>query len=102
VLGVRANLANMALGDGMTFVPRLDLGWQHALAAFTPYQTVSYANAGTSFQVLGTPLAQDAAAVQAGFDLKVAPSATLSLSYDGSFSPKVENHAFRGALSWHF
>ncbi len=102
LLGVRANLADMALGDNMTLAPRLDLGWQHALARLTPYQTVSYVNAGTSFAVLGTPLAQDAAALQAGFDLKVSPSATLFVSYDGSYSSRVENHAFRGGLSWRF
>jgi len=102
LLGLRANLADMALGADLSLSPRLDLGWQHALAGVAPYQTVSYANAGTSFEVLGTPLAADAATLQAGFDLKVGASTMLSLSYDGSFSPTVENHAFRGSLSWHF
>jgi outer membrane autotransporter protein len=102
LMGLRANLAEMALGGDMALSPRLDLGWQHALAGITRSQTVSYANAATSFTVLGTPLSKDAAALQAGFDLKLAPSATLSVSYDGSFSPTVENHTFRGGLSWHF
>lgn len=47
----------MALGDGMAPSPGLDLGWQHALAAIIPSQVVSYADAATSFSVLGTPLA---------------------------------------------
>jgi hypothetical protein len=41
-------------------------------------------------------------ALQAGFDLRLSQSATLSVSYDGSFSSTVENHALRGSLSWHF
>ena len=102
LLGLRADLADMALGADMALSPRLDLGWQHALAGIAPYQTVSFVNTGSSFDVLGTPLARDAAALQAGFDLKVGASTMLSLSYDGSFSPTVENHAIRGALSWHF
>lgn len=102
LLGLRTNLADLALGADMALSPRLDLGWQHALAGATPYQLVSFVNAGTGFQVLGTPLARDAAALQAGFDLKVGASSTLSLSYDGSFSSTVENHEIRGALSWRF
>ncbi len=57
----------------MTMSPRLDLGWQHALAGLAPSQTVSYLNAGTGFTVLGTPLARDAAAPQAGIGLRLAP-----------------------------
>jgi outer membrane autotransporter protein len=102
MLGMRANLAEMDLGSHIALLPRLDLGWQHALASFTPYQTVSTINAGTSFLVLGTPLGKDAAAIQAGFDLKIGPATALFVSYDGSFSPTVENHAFRGGLSWSF
>ena len=73
-LGLRANLAGMALGGGLVLTPRLDLGWQHALAPFTPYQTVSYVNAGTSFQTMGTPLVEDAGTIQAGFELKASGS----------------------------
>ncbi len=102
LLGLRANLADMALGDDMALSPRLDLGWQHAVAGLTPSQMVSYANSGTSFSVLDMPLAPDAAALQAGFDLRLSPSAVLSQSYDGSFSSTVKNHAFSGGLSWRF
>ena len=102
LLGLRANTADLEVGDGMTLSPRLDLGWQHALAVLTPYQTVSIANTGTSLLVLGTPLAANAAALQAGFDVKVGRSLMLSVSYDGSFSSTVENHAFRGGLTWSF
>src|SRR6185436_11650746 len=100
--GMRANLPDIALGSQIALSPRLDLGWQHALTPFTPYQTVTYANAATSFQLLGTPLANDAANIQAGFDLKIGPATALFLSYDGSFASRVESHALRGGLSWHF
>jgi outer membrane autotransporter protein len=102
LLGLRTNLGEMALGDDLALSPKLDLGWQHLLAPFTPGQTVNIVNAETSFLVLGTPLAKDAANLQAGFDLKLGNTATLSLSYDGSFSPTVESHGFRGGLRWNF
>ena len=62
---------------------RLDAGWQHAFWLFLPRQLVTYRDAGTSFLVAGTPLARDAALVQAGFDLSLG-AATLFLAYDGS------------------
>ena len=102
LLGLRTELADMALGGGMTLSPRLDLGWQHALAPFTPYQTVSFTNTGTSFQVLGSPLVEDAGVVQAGFELKAGGAATLFVSYDGSFSSTVESQGFHGGLNWRF
>jgi outer membrane autotransporter protein len=102
LLGLRTELADMALGAGMTLSPRLDLGWQHALAPFTPYQTVSFASTGTSFQVLGSPLVEDAGVVQAGFELKAGGAATLFVSYDGSFSSTVESQGFHGGLNWRF
>lgn len=101
-LGMRANLAEMAMGWGTSLSPRIDLGWQHALAPFTPYQTVTFADAGTSFEVLGTPLVEDAGTLQAGFDLKLGGTAALFVSYDGSFSSTVESHAIRGGLNWRF
>jgi fibronectin-binding autotransporter adhesin len=102
LLGLRTALANIGLGDGLTLTPRLGLGWQHALAKLTPSQTVSYVNTSTSFLVQGTPLAQDAASVEAGLALKLAPSASLCLSYDGSFSATTQNHAIRMGLNWRF
>jgi len=102
MLGVRANVAELPLGWGMVLSPRLDLGWQHALAPVTPYQTVSLTNAVTSFQVLGTPLVEDAGTIQAGFELTAGRGVGLFVSYDGSLSYTVESHAFRGGLDWRF
>ncbi|HEX4637780.1 MAG TPA: hypothetical protein VH189_16475 [Rhizomicrobium sp.] len=65
-------------------------------------QPQHHIDAGTSFQILGTPLVDDAGTVQAGFDFKVGRSATLFVSYDGSFSSTVESHALRGGLNWRF
>jgi outer membrane autotransporter protein len=97
-LGLKAALSGMMLDD-MAITPRIDLGWQHALGHVRPGQIVTYQNASQSFLVLGAPLGIDAAAVQFGFDLAVAPDVTLNVGYDGSFSSRVQNNAIRAGLS---
>ena len=82
-LGLKASLANLTLGDDMAILPKIDLGWQ---------------NVNQSFPVLGLPLSTDAAAVQIGFDLTVAPGVTVNAGYDGSFSSRVQNNALRLSL----
>ena len=98
--GVRAALSDLKL-DEYDLIPRLDIGWQHALSRMTPGQTVTYQNASTSFTVLGTPLAQDSAAVQAGFEVRRGPL-SLFLGYDGALAATSESHGFRGGLDWRF
>jgi uncharacterized protein with beta-barrel porin domain len=66
-----------------------------------PGQSLLLQSANQSLSVLGTPLAEDVAVLQAGFDLRLGP-ATLSIGYDGSFASTTENHAFRGGLNWQF
>jgi outer membrane autotransporter protein len=102
LLGMRALLASVKLDDDLALIPRFNLGWQHALSRLTPGQLATYQNAGTSFLVLGTPLAQDAAALQLGFELHSGAAASLFAVYDGSFSSAAENHGFRGGLEWRF
>jgi uncharacterized protein with beta-barrel porin domain len=87
------------MGD---LVPHIDLGWQHALGSFRPGQTQTLQSLSQSFAVLGAPLAQDAAAVRAGFSVTLSPDATLSVDYDGSFADRVQNNAVRGMLAWKF
>lgn len=96
-LGIRA-----AFNLSGAFVPKFSVGWQHAFTSLAPGQIVTFQNAGTSFAVLGLPLASDAAAVQAGFDANLSPNAMISLSYDGSFAGRVENNALRGTFDWRF
>jgi len=100
ILGVRGAIPGLKLDD-MDLTPRLDVGWQHALTHFAPGQTVTLVNANQSFLVLGTPLARDAANIQAGFDLSLG-AATLFVAYDGSFAATTESHGFRGGLNWQF
>jgi hypothetical protein len=66
-----------------------------------PGQTSTLVDAGQSLPASGHALAEDPAAIQAGFDLRPG-SATMFVGCDGSFAQKTENHAFRGGLNWRF
>jgi fibronectin-binding autotransporter adhesin len=100
-LGMRASLANVMLED-WNLTPRIDLGWQHSFDTLHPGQTVTFSATGQSFNVLGVPLAVDAATVQVGVGMAIAPNAFLSLSYDGSFSSRVQDNGIEGRLAWRF
>jgi fibronectin-binding autotransporter adhesin len=101
-LGMRGSLGELPLYEDVSLTPRLDMAWQHALNVLTPGQLVNFASAGQSFTVLGVPLDDNAAGIQAGFDLKVAPGMILSLGYDGELGARDTSHAVRGGFSWAF
>jgi hypothetical protein len=99
-LGMRAAFAPIV--SVASIVPHIDLGWQHGFNILRPGQTVTLQSLSQSFAVLGVPLAPDAAAARVGFDIALAPHASLSLDYDGSFANRVQNNAIRGGLEWKF
>jgi Calcineurin-like phosphoesterase len=57
---------------------------------------------GIGFGITGVPIAQDAALVEAGLDVVVAPDATLSLSYQGQLAGDIQDNGIRGNLDWRF
>jgi uncharacterized protein with beta-barrel porin domain len=59
-----------------------------------------FAGTGESFAVTGVPLGSDAAAIQAGLDFVLTPTATLDIGYDGEVSSRVQDHAVRADLAW--
>lgn len=97
-LGVRLARDDLHLGT-MGLGLRADLGWSHALDDRVPAQLLAYAN-GQSFTVLGVPVGQDAATLQLGLDVAIAPAATLHVGYDGSFSDRGSGNAVMGGLDW--
>ncbi|QAZ44180.1 hypothetical protein C1M53_15750 [Mesorhizobium sp. Pch-S] len=77
------------------------IGWRHAYGDITP--TVSQAFTGSNaFQIVGAPIAKDAAVIEAGLDFTVAPRATLGITYHGELGSKVSDHGVRADLSVKF
>jgi len=74
------------------------LSWRHAFGDTTPQNQMSFAGGGNAFSVSGTPIAQNTAMVEAGFDLGVSERAIVNLSYDGEISRHSQQHGFNARL----
>nr|WP_233101736.1 autotransporter domain-containing protein [Variovorax sp. IB41] len=98
-LGVHAQ-AEWALG-GVPVTAKGTLGWQHALGDTVPDARFSLAG-GRSFEIEGTPIARDAALVEAGLNFKVAPQANLSLTYSGRYGAKANDQSLRASFAMKF
>jgi subtilase-type serine protease len=62
------------------------VGWRHAWSDVTPMSRLSFAGMDV-FEISGLPIARDAALLEVGFDVDLAPATTLSLSYQGRCQP---------------
>ena len=98
-LGMRAS-TDFTLGN-VNAVAKASAGWRHAFGGTTPAATFAFAGGGP-FNVLGVPIAQDAAVIEAGFDFRLAPNATLGISYGGQFGSGTLDQSVRGNLSIKF
>jgi outer membrane autotransporter protein len=98
-----AHLAtSRALANGMTLTPRVSAAWQHAFGDVNPAAALTFQTLGTSFTTAGAPIARDAAIVDAGLDLRVAPQATVGLFYLGQLAASAQDHSVRGSFTWRF
>jgi subtilase-type serine protease len=101
-LGIRV-AKDFALQNGMVLVPRASLAWQYAFGDLTPEASLAFADASNlNFTVAGAPIAQNAALIDAGFDLRLSARARLGLSYYGQLSADAQQNAVRGNFSWRF
>jgi len=98
-LGVGAD-RKFAIGDGMLLTAKGALGWRHALGG-APDDAHALAD-GTSFSVVGAPIAGDTAIVNAGFSLDVSAANTLDLSYDGQLGLGGQTHVLKGTWAGSF
>lgn len=70
------------------------LGWQHAYGDVGPTSDLAF-NTGASFTISGVPIARDALAVEAGFDVLLSPNATLGAAYSGQIAKGTDGHVFK-------
>ncbi|WP_348935889.1 autotransporter domain-containing protein [Aquabacter sp. CN5-332] len=77
------------------------IGWRHAFGDITP--TISQAFVSSdAFTVTGVPIAEDAAVLEAGFDVRVGGSTTLGVAYTGQFGGDVTQNGFNATLKVSF
>ncbi len=98
-LGVRAEHA-IALGEIDGTLSGM-LGWRHAFGDTTPTSTHAFGGSD-SFLISGVPIAPDAAVIEAGLDLKLAPGATLGVTYAGQLAADAREHGIRARLGVEF
>ncbi len=99
-LGLRAS-TGFTIGNDMTTTARGMLGWRHAFGDTTPVSTVAFIG-GSPFNIAGAPIAEDAAAVEAGLDLNLTPNMILGLAYGGQFGSGLTDQTVRGNFSIKF
>jgi len=61
------------------------LGWRHAFGDIIPTAALSFAGSDF-FAIAGVPIAEDAAVIEAGLGLELAPNATLGVAYQGQIA----------------
>lgn len=80
---------------------RGSLAWQHAFGDVTPVSTFAFAGS-QPFTVAGTPVAEDAALVEAGIDLAFSPAFTVTVFYAGQLAASAQENLFKGGLTLRF
>ena len=98
-LGVRAS-TEFTVGS-VAATAKGSAGWRHAFGDTTPASTFAFAGGG-AFTVLGVPIAQDSAVIDAGVDVSLAPNVDLGISYGGQFGAGAFDQSVRGTLNIRF
>ncbi len=96
-LGLRA-APSFSLGSTKLSL-RGALGWRHAFGDVTPLSTMQFASGGDSFRIAGTPIARNAAALDAGIDVALTPRAVLGIAYGGQFGSGASDQSVRASFS---
>ncbi|MHC1550747.1 autotransporter domain-containing protein [Phyllobacterium sp. K27] len=99
-LGLRLS-RNFALSETTVLTARGMLGWNHAFGDVTPERSLAFAG-GAPFSIEGLPIAKDAFAVEAGFDVGIGKRTTLGLAYTGQFSGDTRDNAVKADLTVKF
>lgn len=86
---------------GFDAVARGTAGWVHAFGDVDPTSTARFAT-GNSFTVSGTPIDQNAALLEAGLDLNLTPSSTVSLTYTGQVGKNAHDNGVSAKLRMQF
>ncbi|WP_447921762.1 autotransporter domain-containing protein [Achromobacter aegrifaciens] len=98
-LGSRV-MSGFELG-GVQATVRGSLGWRYAFGDLNPLATQSFA-VGQAFTVAGVPIAKNSAVIEAGLDLRISPTASFDLSYQGQIASSGQDHGVRAGLSIRF
>ena len=98
-LGLRAGSAFTIAG--VTGQARGTVGWQHAFTDTTPWAALQLTG-GTPFTAAGVPIAQDAALLELGIDVRLSERASIGIGYTGQFAAGSQDQSVRGNFTFRF
>lgn len=78
------------------------LAWQHAFADVNPVADLGFGSGLAPFSVVGAPIAEDAALVEAGAQLRPTANASLRLTYSGQLAANSTVNAVKGSVTLRF
>lgn len=81
------------LSNGMSFTPRLGLGWRHTFGDIDSQTRQSFLAGGDAFSVQGTALDRNSLLLDVGFDVGVSARHTVGIGYSGQMGSNTQNHA---------
>ncbi len=87
----------MAAEVGATATLRGMVGWRHAFGDVAPGSSLSFSGS-SPFSVTGTPIAEDAAVIEAGLDFKAADGVTIGALYEGQYGDGAIANGFNARL----
>src|SRR5262249_9860043 len=100
-LGARA-ATTWILANSMLLTPRVSVAWQRAFRTLTPTDFLEFQTAGVGFTIAGLPIVRNAALVESGLDLRIAPNVAVGVSYAGQLANSVRDHSVKGNFTWRF
>jgi subtilase-type serine protease len=77
------------------------IGWRHAFNRVNPKTDLSFNNQA-SFSVKGTPIAKNAAVVEAGLTVKMGKASSIGIAYQGQFGSGVREHGLEANVAVRF
>ncbi|WP_371348933.1 autotransporter domain-containing protein [Ancylobacter sp. IITR112] len=98
-LGLRAQ-REVIIG-GLDTTLRGAAGWRHAFGDITPMATQAFLGSAP-FAASGVAIAEDAAVLEAGLDLRVGAGGTLGVAYTGQFGDGVTENGFNASFKLSF
>ena len=98
-LGLRGS-RQIKLGETAAML-RGSAGWRNA-SGDVGVEGLHAFSAGDAFTVAGAPIAEDAAVIETGMDVRFNARTTFGLTYTGQFSDTAEDHGFNARLSINF
>ena len=72
------------------------IGWRHVFGDTTPTSVLAFASAPSlPFSIAGAPIARDSMLLEAGFDWRVSPNATVGVFYSGDLAARDADNAIK-------